>query len=399
MGCTASDNAVDVDQSTFWDPNGIHWDAHKIGWTIAGSCALLTVLISAITVVQHFRNYTNRSQQRQIIRILYMPPVYAIISFFSYRFFRDYTYYSLIEVVYEAVTISAFLLLLIDYVASTATGHSAEKAIARKDKRPLPFPFCCWRYRPTKVYFMYTVKWFVLQYVIIRPAVSIAGIIAQSYDVLCEAGGFNWRFASVWLSAIDFISISVALYGLLMFYGLTADELKNRRPLAKFLSIKLIVMFTFYQSFVFSALEGRVIKATRYWTATNIADGLNALTICIEMVFFAILMWWAYTPAEYHREEGALATSIWRPLWDSINYADFALEIIDSFKFFIDYVLGKPSAHGQRSEEEEDSQGPPRKNFAEAFGISSTRAPSEVPNSEEYITLDPKSSDREFTAL
>ncbi len=26
-----------------------------------------------------------------------MPPVYAIISFLSYRFFRDYVYYSLIE--------------------------------------------------------------------------------------------------------------------------------------------------------------------------------------------------------------------------------------------------------------------------------------------------------------
>lgn len=32
------------------------------------------------------------------IRVLYMPPVYAIISFFSYRFFRSYTYYSLIEI-------------------------------------------------------------------------------------------------------------------------------------------------------------------------------------------------------------------------------------------------------------------------------------------------------------
>ena len=37
-----------------------------------------------------------------------------------------------------------------------------------------------------------------------------------------------------------------------MFYGLTAEELKGRRPLAKFLAIKLIVMFTFYQSFVVS---------------------------------------------------------------------------------------------------------------------------------------------------
>jgi hypothetical protein len=45
-------------------------------------------------------------------------------------------------------------------------------------------------------------------------------------------------------------SSSIALYGLILFYGLTKDELAGRRPLAKFLSIKLIIMFTFYQSFV-----------------------------------------------------------------------------------------------------------------------------------------------------
>ena len=43
---------------------------------------------------------------------------------------------------------------------------------------------------------------------------------------------------------------SVALYGLIVFYDLTKAELAGRRPLAKFLSIKLIVFFTFYQSFV-----------------------------------------------------------------------------------------------------------------------------------------------------
>ena len=44
MRCTSSDNAAEIDQSTFWDPNGMHWDAHKIGWTIAGACALLVRL-------------------------------------------------------------------------------------------------------------------------------------------------------------------------------------------------------------------------------------------------------------------------------------------------------------------------------------------------------------------
>lgn len=40
-------------------------------------------------------NGLNFSARR--LRILYMPPVYAVISFFSFRYFRSYTYYDLIE--------------------------------------------------------------------------------------------------------------------------------------------------------------------------------------------------------------------------------------------------------------------------------------------------------------
>ncbi|KAG1824861.1 organic solute transporter Ostalpha-domain-containing protein [Suillus subaureus] len=352
-----SDNTIDVDQSSFWSSGNLNWDEHRIGWAIAGGCAMLTVLISMVSVLGHCRNYTKPSEQRQILRILYMPPVYAVISFFSYRYFRSYTYYSLIETAYEAITLSAFLLLLIEFVADTAAGRDATKAIERKGKRSLPIPFCCWKYRPTKPYFMYTVKWSVLQYVIFRPAVSIAGIVCEVYNVLCESGPYSIYFANVYLEAIDFVSISVALYGLLLFYGLTKEELVGRRPMAKFLSIKLIVMFTFYQSFVFSALEGRVIKATEYWTAANIADGLNALAICIEMVFFSVLMMWAYTVNEYKAAEDK-KTSIWRPLWDSVNYWDFITEIGGSFKFFFNYTRGASSTHSSR-----------KMNFAQAFGV------------------------------
>ncbi|EIM84702.1 DUF300-domain-containing protein [Stereum hirsutum FP-91666 SS1] len=362
MPTCPSDNQAAVDQSSFWSNGDLNWDAHRIGWAIAGGCAAVTVLVSIVTVLKHCRNYTNPAEQRQILRVLYMPPVYAVISFFSYRYFRSYTYYSLIESMYEAVTLSAFLLLLIEYVASTASRHVAEEALVRKDKQSLPIPFCCWRYRPTKAYFMYTVKWSVLQYVLIRPLVSIAGIVCQAYNVLCSSESYNFRFASVYLSIIDFISITIALYGLILFYGLTREELKGRRPLAKFLSIKLIVMFTFYQEFVFSALEGNVIKDTQYWTATNIADGLTALATCIEMIFFSILMMWAYTWKEYVAQDGH-NTSIWRPILDSINYADFGVEIWSSLSFFINAVLGRHQAS-------REARGRAiRPNFEEAFGV------------------------------
>ncbi|KAJ7328708.1 DUF300-domain-containing protein [Mycena albidolilacea] len=383
-----TDNAADIDQSGFWDPvHGIDWDQHRIGWAIAGGCAIITVAITCVSVLQHCRNYNVPREQRQIIRILYMPPVYAIISFFSYRYFRSYTYYSMIYVAYEAVTISAFLLLIIEYVAATAVGHRAEIALVRKDKRPLPMPFCCWRYRPTKSYFMYTVKWSVLQYVIVRPVISIAGIIFQKFGLLCDSEGYNPHFASVYLSAIDFVSITIALYGLLVFFGLTKEELEGRRPLAKFLCIKLIVMFTFYQSFVFTLLEGKVIKATKYWSETNIANGLNALAICIEMVFFALGMWWAYPSSEYwgQPDQPRVHTSIWRPLWDSINFMDFIREIWGSLRYF----LGAATHHHRDRSMGPDGAGP-KLNFGEAFGVA-PNSNAKLLSSSDHIPYDPPS--------
>jgi len=143
-------------------------------------------------------------------------------------------------------------LLLIEYVAATAVGHSAENAIQRKDKRSLPIPvrtvyfiisaqintsfsFASFvagdiaqqKYVPTifpmlsinvrsrrQPYFMYTLKWAVMQYVVLRPIVSITGIVCQAYGVLCESVGFSLNaiyFANIYLQTIDFISITCVL--------------------------------------------------------------------------------------------------------------------------------------------------------------------------------------------
>jgi hypothetical protein len=42
-----SDNTQAVDQSRFWSNGSIHWDAHRVGWTIAGACtAVVRVYLS-----------------------------------------------------------------------------------------------------------------------------------------------------------------------------------------------------------------------------------------------------------------------------------------------------------------------------------------------------------------
>ena len=58
---------------------------------------------------------------------------------------------------------------------------------------------------------MYTVKWAVLQYVVVRPLVSITGIICEAFNVLCDSAGFSLNavhFANIYLEIIDFFSIT-----------------------------------------------------------------------------------------------------------------------------------------------------------------------------------------------
>lgn len=74
--CSVSENTVATSQSSFWDPSDEHWDAHRIGWAVAGGCTVLvcsiwkldvllsfmlnynhlqTMVISFVTILQHCR--------------------------------------------------------------------------------------------------------------------------------------------------------------------------------------------------------------------------------------------------------------------------------------------------------------------------------------------------------
>ncbi|TFK72253.1 hypothetical protein BDN72DRAFT_957420 [Pluteus cervinus] len=275
-----------IEQSKFWDGDGLNWDTHWIGWAMAGGCVIVTIVISTISILQHSRNYTDPREQCQILRILYMPPVYAIVAFFSYPTFQGYPYYSFISMAYGAIGLYAFVKLIDEYTAHVTT--------------EVQWTFSQW------------------QYVFVLVAAFIGQIICENSKPgeLCDFKGFNPKSCLLYIKCALFISTSVALCGLLRFYHLMKKKLATKRLLAKCLCIELIVMFTFYQSFVFIALEGQVIHETQSWTAGENANSLNALAVCVEMVIFSALMMWAYSANIYNNAQPR-PTSIGQPLLDS----------------------------------------------------------------------------------
>ncbi|TFK72252.1 hypothetical protein BDN72DRAFT_894923 [Pluteus cervinus] len=242
----------DDDLVTLVKPHIVQEGAER-NWSIADACALTTVIISAVSVLRDCRNYTTPREQRQILRILYTPPISAVVSFCSYRFFREYPYYSSIP----AIALRAFVMLSHEDAASIHHAYDRRRATER------------WTFSQ-------------MQYVFVRIA---AHIISEKLGNSRESGGFISNFIFLSIKCAIFVSASVALEGQLWSYGLMSGELMTKRPLAKSLCVVLTFML----------LEG---------------PGT------LQMVLLSALMMWAYSASE-DKERGSSPTGIWRPLWDS----------------------------------------------------------------------------------
>jgi hypothetical protein len=52
-----STNAAGVEQAGFFSPGGsVDWDAHRIGWAIAGATTIVTWIFAGINVIAHCRS-------------------------------------------------------------------------------------------------------------------------------------------------------------------------------------------------------------------------------------------------------------------------------------------------------------------------------------------------------
>ena len=83
-------------------------------------------------------------------------------------------------------------------------------------------------------------KYWTWQFVVIRPVCSLLMIALQLLEWYTTP--ISWIF-----TIILNISVSLALYSLVVFYHVFEKELKPHSPLAKFLCIKGIVFFCFWQ--------------------------------------------------------------------------------------------------------------------------------------------------------
>ncbi|TFK51154.1 DUF300-domain-containing protein [Heliocybe sulcata] len=281
-----------------------------------GDIAFQAVIASFWLINKHLQWYTNKREQRHIVRILFMVPLYAVISLASYLFWNHATPILLIRDCYESTVLTSFFYLLLIYISPNV---EEQKEVFRKEglsqqydrealKRGEPgrkwvFPFGSVKWKPADgMYFMQLMKWGVLQYCVLRPLTTLIAVSLNYIGLYCE-DSYSPGWGHIYITAIVSISVSVAMYCLLQLYVCVSTELSPYKPILKLFAVKAVVFLTFWQATALSGLSMLGwIKDTKYMTANDINNGIAAILETFEMMCFAFLHFKAFTYRPYKPE-------------------------------------------------------------------------------------------------
>ncbi|KAL3981784.1 Organic solute transporter Ostalpha family protein [Acanthocheilonema viteae] len=273
---------------------------------ITGFFTWTALLITSYQIYQHLRWYTCPVEQRWIVRILFIVPMYSLDSWLSLLFLSNnvYVYFNAIRDCYEAFVIYSFLSLCYEYLG----GESNIMAEIRgKPIRPITYYTCtcCLAGKQYTIEFLRFCKQATLQFCIIKPIMATLTVILMMMGKY-EDGNWNGDQGYLYITIVYNVSISLALYGLFLFYTATRDLLSPYQPVLKFLTVKSVIFLSFWQGFLLAVLGSTsaidpVYDAEGHEVISRgtIAAAWQNLFICLEMFFAAVALKYAFSISAY----------------------------------------------------------------------------------------------------
>uniref|UniRef100_A0A7S2Z4H8 Uncharacterized protein n=1 Tax=Chloropicon laureae TaxID=464258 RepID=A0A7S2Z4H8_9CHLO len=324
------------------------------GSLLACSFVLVTLGISFLHIRHHLRHYHEPVVQRYTIRIVLMVPIYAFdscISLFTFKLKIVAFLVTLMRDVYEAYTLYNFQALLLCYLGGpniliskwkediqhsqhhhsdhSENGHghanqdsssptqaqqaqqkaaeaSSSSGTGGSSNDDLAHVFSWWtmtccltsmlKIDMNNPLFLRMIRQGVSQYMIVKIVLSIVAFVLECMD-LYDEGHYRVNRGYGYIVVIQTLSISVALYALVVFYLTTKKYLKPYRPVLKFALVKTIIFVTFWQAILINALY--------YFDVLQPFQGIDAgasgvfvtnFLLCIECAPLAILFVVGFPP-------------------------------------------------------------------------------------------------------
>ncbi|RDX90433.1 Protein LAZ1-like 1, partial [Mucuna pruriens] len=245
-----------------------------ISWTVFSSSifVLVALVLSTYLIFEHLASYNQPEEQKFLIGLVLMVPVYALESFLSLLDSSAAFNCEVIRDCYEAFALYCFERYLIACLGGEVKTIQFMESMSLTDSStPL-----------LKESYAY-------------------GVVEHPFPLNCFLR--DWYLGPDFYQSvkIGIVQYTWALYCLVQFYSVTKDKLEPIKPLAKFLTFKSIVFLTWWQgvavAFLLSmgAFKGSLAQELR----TRIQDYI----ICIEMGVAAVVHLYVFPAVPYQRGE------------------------------------------------------------------------------------------------
>ncbi|XP_066351538.1 uncharacterized protein [Miscanthus floridulus] len=295
-------------------------------------CAAAACVVALAHIYRHLLHYAEPIYQRFIVRIIFMVPVYAVMSFLSLILPDNAIYFNSIREIYDAWVIYNFLSLCLAWVGGP--GAVVVSLSGRSLKPSWILMTCCYPAIPLDGRFIRRCKQGCLQFVILKPILVVITFILYAKGKYKD-GNFSVNQSYLYITIIYTISYTMALYALALFYAACRDLLRPYNPVPKFIMIKSVVFLTYWQGvLVFLAAKSRFIK-----NADKAAD-LQNFVLCVEMLIAAIGHLFAFPYKEYAGPNARPSGGFRESLLHALKFNDFYHDTVHQFApTYNEYVL------------------------------------------------------------
>ncbi|KAI4369340.1 hypothetical protein MLD38_017788 [Melastoma candidum] len=299
---------------------------------IAFICSVGAIALAIFHIYRHLLNYTEPIYQRFIVRIIFMVPVYALMSFLSLILPDCSIYFNSIREVYEAWVIYNFLSLCLAWVGGPG---AVVLSLSGRVLKPSWFLMsCCFPPMPLDGRFIRRCKQGCLQFVILKPILVVVTLILYANGKYHD-GNFNPGQSYLYITIVYTISYTMALYALALFYVACKDLLQPFNPVPKFIIIKSVVFLTYWQGvLVFLAAKSGLIRNA------DEAAKFQDFIICVEMLIAAIGHLYAFPYKEYAGANITGPNGFMGSLGHALKLNDFYHDTVHQFApTYHEYVL------------------------------------------------------------
>ncbi|XP_054821883.1 uncharacterized protein LOC129320445 [Prosopis cineraria] len=307
---------------------------------VAFLCTSGAIALAVLHIYKHLLNYTEPTYQRFIVRIIFMVPVYALMSFLCLVLPDSSIYFNSVREVYEAWVIYNFLTLCLEWVGGP--GAVVLSLSGRILKPSWYLMTCCLPPLPLDGRFIRKCKQGCLQFVFLKPLLAAITLVLYAKGKYKD-GNFSPKQSYLYLTIIYTISYTMALYALVLFYVACKDLLKPFNPVPKFIIIKSVVFLTYWQGVLFflAAKSGFIENADE-------AAQLQNFIICVEMLVAAVGHFYAFPYKEYAGANIGESRGLTASIAHALMINDFYHDTVHQFApTYHDYVLYN---HGEGEE-------------------------------------------------